>query len=113
MGREVTKTIEELERQMNRERLERNQKMTTKLEREQQRSRPKRRVLPKILLILALLLVALLLLTWMVLQRTHIVLVGGIQNLPFLNFPDPPILPRREQSPYVRPPVPRRPWYNL
>ncbi len=70
MGREVTKTIEELERQMNRERLERNQKMIAKLEREQQRSRPKRRVLPKILLVLLLVFLVLLLMFW---SKLHIV----------------------------------------
>lgn len=82
----VQKSVEQLEAEMNRERLRRNQRMIAKLEREQRREKPRRRLFPRFLLVLALVLAALLALAWMVLQRTHIVLVGGTLNLPFFNL---------------------------
>ncbi|EOS52562.1 hypothetical protein C811_00598 [Adlercreutzia caecimuris B7] len=80
----VQKSVEQLEAEMNRERLRRNQRMIAKLEREQRREKPRRRLFPRFLLVLALVFTAILVLVWMVLQRTHIVLVGGTLNLPFL-----------------------------
>ncbi len=80
----VRKSVEQLEAEMNRERLRRNQRLTAKLEREQRREKPRRRLFPRFLLVLALVLAALLVLSWMVLQRTHIVVGLGFLDLPFL-----------------------------
>lgn len=80
----ASKTIEQLEAEMNSKRVQRNQRLITKLEKEQQREKPKRKIFRKFLLVLLLILTVLLILAWMVLQRTHIVLVGGTLSLPFL-----------------------------
>ena len=82
----VQKSIEQLEAEMNREMMQRNQRMIGKLEAEQRREKPRSRFFPRFLLVLVLILAVLLVLAWMVLQRTHIVLVGGTLNLPFLNL---------------------------
>lgn len=84
MSREVTKTIEELEAEMNRERVQRNQRLITKLDEEQKRERPRRRIFLKLLLLLCLLLATALLLAWMVLQRTHIFIGLGSLQIPGL-----------------------------
>lgn len=71
MSREVTRTIEELERQMNRERVERNRRLTVRLEQEQLREKPrKRHRLRKWLFLLALVALALLAAFW---SKVHIV----------------------------------------
>ena len=80
----AAKTIEELEAQMNRERVERNRRMTAKLEREQRREKPRRRILRKLILLACLLLAAAFLLFWMVLQRTHIYIGLGAVTIPGL-----------------------------
>ena len=80
----ATKTIEQLEEEMNRERVHRNQRLITKLEKEQQREKSKRKIFRKFLLVLLLILAALLILSWMVLQRTHIYIGLGLLDFPFL-----------------------------
>lgn len=80
----AAKTIEELEEQMNRERVERNRRMAAKLDREQRREKPRRRFFPKLLLLVCLLLAALLFLAWMVLQRTQIYIGLGAVSIPGL-----------------------------
>ncbi len=80
----AAKTIEELEEQMNRERVERNCRMAQKLEQEQREERPRRRIFSKLLLLVSLLLAALLFLAWMVLQRTQIYIGLGAVAIPGL-----------------------------
>lgn len=78
----AVKTIEELEEQMSRERVERNRRMAQKLE--QRGERPRRRIFSKLLLLVCLLLAALLFLAWMVLQRTQIYIGLGAVAIPGL-----------------------------
>lgn len=78
----AVKTIEELEEQMSRERVERNRRMAQKLE--QRGERPRRRIFSKLLLLVCLLLAALLFLAWMVLQRTQIYIGLGAVSIPGL-----------------------------
>lgn len=80
----ATKTIEQLEEEMNLERVRRNQRLITKLDKAQKRDRPKRRIFGKFLLVLLLVLAALLALAWMVLQRTNIYIGLGLLDFPFL-----------------------------
>lgn len=79
------KTLEDLEAEMNRERAERNRRLTEKLEREQQRANRtvrKRRIFSKLLILLLVVLAALLALAWMVLQRTNIYIGLGAVAIP-------------------------------
>lgn len=78
----ASKTIEQLEAEMNLERVQRNQRLITKLEKEQHREKPRRKIFGKFLLVLLLILAALLALAWMVLQRTNIYI-----GLALLDFP--------------------------
>ncbi len=82
----ASKTIEELEAEMNMERVQRNQRMIEKMESltGQERPRPKRKVFGKLLLVLCLILAALLFLAWMVLQRTNIYIGLGAVAIPGL-----------------------------
>lgn len=80
----ASKTIEQLEAEMNLERVQRNQRLTAKLDKAQQRDRPKRKVFRKFFLVLCLVLAALLALAWMVLQRTHIYIGLGSLVIPGL-----------------------------
>lgn len=80
----ASKTIEELEAEMNRERLRRNQSLIAKLDKAQQRDKPKRKIFGKFLLVLCLVLAALLALAWMVLQRTNIYIGLGSLMIPGL-----------------------------
>lgn len=80
----VSKTIEELEAEMNQERVRRNQSLIAKLDEAQQSQKPRRRVFGKFLLVLCLVLAALLVLAWMVLQRTQIYIGLGALTIPGL-----------------------------